>query len=277
MVMGDTGLGSPAGSSGLGSNTRRMLRHGSCDLLVARKGGPVRNILAGIDGSDEALRMAGKAAGLARALSADLVITASFDPGFHRTVFGSLSGMLSESAGEVFRFSAQEALHNEIIDTSLERLYAGYLARAGSAAQKQGLSPKTALLRGKPFAAICSLAAASGADLIVVSRHGMHRGNFGDIGSNAERIAEQATTSVLVVGGATPPPAGDAVALQAAAAPESPRQEIVWTGEAREQLSRVPPVARPMATMAIERFAQENNVTRITPALMERAREAMGR
>ena len=275
MVMGDTGLGSTAGTPGLGSNTRRMLRHGYCDLLVARTDSPVRNILAGIDGSGDALSMVGTAAGLARTLGANLRIAASFDPGFHQAVFGSLSGVLSPPAGEVFRFSAQKALHNEIIDTSLGRLYTGYLDQAAAAAREQGADPKTILLRGKPAPAVCAEAAAVAADLIVVARHGMHRGAYGDIGSNAERIAEQAGTSVLVVGGKSTSP-GEPGIPQLAAAREPLASTLLWTDEARRRLDRVPVFARPMAALAIERFAQENRETVITPEIMTRAKERMG-
>ncbi len=38
-----------------------------------------------------------------------------------------------------------------------------------------------------------------GSDLIVVGHSGMHRSRYSDIGSNTERVAELATTNVLVV------------------------------------------------------------------------------
>jgi nucleotide-binding universal stress UspA family protein len=275
VAMGAEGLGRIEGVSRIGSNTRRMLRYGACDLVVARNDGPVKTILAAIDGSDDAYRMVEKAAMLSKSLDAALVIGTSFDPGLHRTVFGSLSGVLSPSAGNVFRFSEQESLHNEIIDKSLARLYTGYLEKAGSIAAKKGVKAGTVLLQGKPYVAICEKATEIAAELIAVGRTGMHRGDFGDIGSNAENIVEYAQTSVLVVTGRHPQqPREPAQSLPQPAEPL--RKNITWSAEAEKRLEHVPVFARPIATMAIERYAQENGYTVITPEVMTRARETMG-
>ncbi len=232
MVMGSDGLGRQNGAPGLGSNTRRVLRYGSSDLLVAKKGGSIQTILAGVDGSEEAFRMIEKAAALARALRASLTITASFDPGLHRSVFGSLSGVLSARAGNTFRFSEQENLHNTVIDTGLSRLYTSYLGRAAEIARQQGSCATTVLLQGKPYLAICAEAEAAAADLVIVGRHGMHRGAFGDIGSNAERIAEHAGTNVLIVNSHPQGPAAESddarITQQAGALPKK-----IWGNEAR--------------------------------------------
>jgi nucleotide-binding universal stress UspA family protein len=276
MVMGAEGLGRIDGVRRIGSNTRRMLRSGECDLLVARQEGPVKTIIAAVDGSEEAYRMVEKSADLARSLGAGLTIAACFDPGLHKTVFGGLSAVLSKSAGNVFRFSEQESLHNEIIDKSLARLYGGYLEKAGAIAENRGVHAGTVLLEGKPYAAICAKAAETAADLIVVGRHGMHRGKVGDIGSNAENIAEYAGTNVLVVTDALPQPAPQDGTSPAQQPAEPLPRNITWSDEAKKRLERVPVFARPMAVMAIERFAKENGHTEITPEVMNRAREKMG-
>jgi nucleotide-binding universal stress UspA family protein len=129
-VMGAEGLGRVEGIHGLGSTTLRTLRHGTSDLLIAKKGGRIGSVLAGVDGSAEAFAIVKTAADLAWSLGATLTIAAAFDPGLHRTVFGSLSATLSKEAGSAFKFSEQEDLHNEIIDRSLADLYSRHLETA---------------------------------------------------------------------------------------------------------------------------------------------------
>ncbi len=276
MAMGAEGLGRIGGISRVGSNTRRMLRHGGCDLLVARCGEPVATILTAIDGSDESYRVVEKAADLSRSLDARLAITTCFDPGLHRTIFGSLSSVLSKEVGNVFRFSEQETLHNEIIDKSLSRLYLGYLEKAGSIARKHGTSADSILLEGKPYDAVCSVAADLRSDLIIVGRNGLHRGAYGDIGSTAENIAEYAGTNVLVVADGSRERAGVSGTSQIPEPSGALHRDVTWSEEAKRRLERVPVFAQPMAVMAIERFAKERGETIVTPEIMAAAREKMG-
>ncbi len=282
MVMGAEGLGRVEGISGLGSTTRRTLRHGTCDLLVAKKDGPIRSILAGVDGSPEAFMMVKRAADLARCLGATLTIAAGFDPGLHRTVFGSLSATLSKEAANTFRFSEQEDLHNDIIDRSLADLYTRHLEHAADIARELGIEATTRLVQGKPFHILCTLAGELGSDLIVVGHSGMHRSRYSDIGSNTERVAELATTNVLVVRN---PPSGTGTTgeEQKTATPgpdaipdNASRTALLWSDEAKKRLENVPGFARPMAIMAIERYAKEHRISTITPEVMNRAREKFG-
>jgi nucleotide-binding universal stress UspA family protein len=281
-VMGAEGLGRVEGISGLGSTTRRTLRHGKGDLLIAKKDGQIRSILAGVDGSDEAFRMVGTASDLARSLGATLTIAAGFDPGLHRTVFGSLSVTLSQEAGNVFKFSEQEQLHNEIIDRSLADLYSRHLDQAKIIAVEHGVMAQTRLMQGKPFHILCTLADELGSDLIIVGHGGMHRSRFSDVGSNTERVAELATTNVLVV---RDHPAGNLIhgAKQKTAGPGSingsatpDHTAIIWSDDAKKRLENVPEFARPMAVMAIERYAKEHKIEIITPEVMNAARERLG-
>ncbi len=50
----------------------------------------------------------------------------------------------------------------------------------------------------------------------------------------------------------------------------------LWTGEAEERLKRVPSFVRNMVRMSIERYAMQNNVNEITPALMEEVKQKSG-
>jgi nucleotide-binding universal stress UspA family protein len=283
MVMGAEGLGRVEGISGLGSTTRRVLRHGKGDLLIAKREGPIRSLLAGVDGSAGAFAMAGTAADLARSLGATLTIAAAFDPGLHRTVFGSLSATLSQEAGNAFRFSEQEGLHNEIIDRSLADLYSRHLKKAAAIAQEHGVVTQTRLLQGKPFYVLCRLAEELGSDLIMVGHSGMHRSRYSDIGSNTERVADMASANVLVVRD----PAAETGRTAEGRRVDSPGPEtgtdipgkpaMAWNDDAKKRLENVPKFAQPMAILAIERYAKEHSITTITPEVMHAAREKIGR
>lgn len=50
----------------------------------------------------------------------------------------------------------------------------------------------------------------------------------------------------------------------------------VWAEAAEARLQRLPPLARPMARMAISRYARERGVTAVTPELMDEYRARMG-
>ena len=49
--------------------------------------------------------------------------------------------------------------------------------------------------------------------------------------------------------------------------------EIVWTQEAEERLGRIPPFARSMAKLGIERHARERGYKEISDAVMEEVRD----
>ena len=281
-VIGAEGLGHIDGISGLGSTARRTIRHGRGDILIAKKGSSLRSVLAGVDGSEEAFMMIKTASVLSCLLGATLTIAACFDPGLHRTVFGSLSSTLSKEAGDVFKFSEQEELHNEIIDRSLADLYSRHLERAAKIASEHGAAAGTRLVQGKPFCELCKLADELGSDLIVVGHSGMHRSIYGDIGSNTERVAELAGTNVLIVGDNScedyafcgerevPVPGSEGDPGMQFDKP------LIWDADAKERIEKVPSIARSMAVIAIERYAKENGISTITPEVMNSAREELG-
>ena len=53
-------------------------------------------------------------------------------------------------------------------------------------------------------------------------------------------------------------------------------EEPVWAEAAEARLERLPPLARPMARMAISRYARERGVTMVTPELMDEYRARAG-
>ena len=75
----------------------------------------------------------------------------AFDPYFHYAAFHSISGVLNEEAGKVFRFKEQEKLHEEIIDSGLAKIYQSHLDISREIAQAEQTDVKTTLLDGKAF------------------------------------------------------------------------------------------------------------------------------
>jgi hypothetical protein len=51
---------------------------------------------------------------------------------------------------------------------------------------------------------------------------------------------------------------------------------LVWVEAAEARLERLPPLARPMARMAISRYARERGVATVTPELMDEYRARAG-
>jgi nucleotide-binding universal stress UspA family protein len=188
-------------------------------------------------------------------------------------VFQSLASVLSDEAGKIFKFKEQEQLHTMVIDTSLEDLYKELLLKGNDVVTGHGIQTTTELLRGKPYSALYERLQRTDIDLLVMGRTGMHQGRYDTIGSNTERIAELSQTNVLVV-------AGNKIQQQLAQTAVAVKHDIYkteivhWDDEAKKRLENIPGFARPMAVLAIERYAKENGITVITPEVM---REARGR
>src|SRR5438132_14383830 len=64
---------------------------------------------------------------LGKAFNMPVEAISAFDPYFHYAAFHSISGVLNEEAGKVFRFKEQEKLHEEIIDSGLAKIYQSHL------------------------------------------------------------------------------------------------------------------------------------------------------
>jgi nucleotide-binding universal stress UspA family protein len=275
MVIGSQGIGRVPGAEGLGSTSERVVRSSSCDVLVVRNGRFPERILIGLDGSKASFSALEKAMDIAEGFQAELTLVAAHNPALHRSVFELLSGVLSRDAGQVFRFREQEQLHNMIIDKSLEDLYQRHLETGAGMAEKRGLTVRTSLATGTPWHALCSQSVKHDADLVVVGRFGMHRGRYDSIGSNAIRVADKSRSNVLIAGCFDRPEHSRGVA-EPAAAPADDGAALVWTDDSRARLEKIPSFARPMAMLCIERFARENGIRVITPAVMDEARKKFG-
>ena len=256
VVLGATGHGQTL-EVPLGSLAERVLLYGSTsDLLLIRrlwslKGRP---IVVGVDGSDAGYAALHRAAAIAAAFDAPLEAVAVYDPYFHAGVFPVIADVLPEEAQRRFDFPAQERLHDEIIDRGLEHLYRRNLERGAALARTLGARIDTVVIAGRVCPQVHHYAAARGAGLLVLGRHGLHREEVSCIGSNAMNLARMSTTNVLITAPSEAP----------VMVPDLPSDAIPWAEEAEEILSRMPPSVWPMARLAVEEHARTRGLSRVT-------------
>lgn len=255
IVLGAHGVGA-LNDGLLGSTVARVLRHSTCDVLIARDEVNGQAVMAGIDGSELAMRAATTAVGWADALNAPLQLVAAYDPEFHTEVFRTMARSLPAERQEQVGLDKQEGLHEEIINAGLAELYRGFLDDARRHLGSNG-KVESVLLEGKAYRAIVDSASESKASLVVVGRFGNHRESGSLIGSNAELIAANCSRNVLVTGDASK--ANRSEPKELAELAEAPREDtpvqatqIQWDSDAIERLGRIPSFARPMAKRKIE-------------------------
>src|SRR6478736_3025995 len=153
VIMGALGVGAVKDSV-IGSNTERVLRRvRNSDMLIVKQTQPMTGgrIVVAVDGSPYSF--GGLMTGLSLGKAFDMPVEAisAFDPYFHYAAFHSISGVLNEEAGKVFRFKEQEKLHEEIIDSGLAKIYQSHLDISREIAQAEQTDVKTTLLDGKAF------------------------------------------------------------------------------------------------------------------------------
>jgi nucleotide-binding universal stress UspA family protein len=231
--------------------------------------------MVGIDGSNYSFQIYQKVLDLANIFNSKIKVVSSFDPAFHRNVFSLLTRVLDGEAGKVFKFNEQQELHNMVIDKSLEKLYTNHLIKAEEIAQKKELTVETELLRGKPYFSIYKKALEDKPDLIAVGRFGMHKGKYDTIGSNAENIAELADTNVLILTTDNSDISINENDSDQSKATSHIDSKVTWSREAKQRLENIPKFARPMAILAIERYAKEKGYQVITPDIMKKARDRL--
>jgi nucleotide-binding universal stress UspA family protein len=194
-------------------------------------------------------------------------IVAAYDPNFHTQVFGTVARSLSPERQEEFGLIEQERLHNEIINEGLEKLYAGFLHEAEHRFGEDGVSIKTSLATGKAYNALNTFAESSGADLIVVSRHGNHHQPHSILGSNAESLLRTTKANVLLVGGVAKTDEKRRMRSKSATlskAGQASSREVVWDPDAEANLQRVPVFVRSMAKRAIEDAVLKSGKQRVS-------------
>ncbi len=262
LVMGAQGLGAVSPGR-LGTVCQRTARRSRIDTLIIKE--PTRGIgddpiLVAVDGSPKSYGGLLTALSLAGIRNLEVKVISAFDPYYHYVAFNRIAGVLSEEAGQVFKFREQEKLHEEIIDSGLAKIYQGHLSVAASIARDYGIEVETLLVDGKPHDVIARRLKEINPSLLILGTTGIHADAELDIGGNAEHLLNDAPCAVLL--------------SQREYQPRTDRLAAVttsWTEEAEKRMERVPSFVRPMAKMAILRYAQDAGHTIITESIVEEA------
>jgi nucleotide-binding universal stress UspA family protein len=146
-----------------------------------------------VDGSSYAYKALRIALQMAREYRAKLYVCSAFDVEYHHVVFGNIKDVLSVQASKVFKFEEQEELHNNIIDKGLLKLCQANLKRAQVMAQEYpDVEIETQILIGKPFQCILQWVEEIDPSMMIVARHGGHRVEGTDLGSQADNLVRLA-------------------------------------------------------------------------------------
>jgi nucleotide-binding universal stress UspA family protein len=272
VAIGAHGLGRQAYSQ-LGGVVARSLREIEKDMLIVRHEAALRGgrFMVCVDGSSYSYKAMREALVLAQEFGASLFVCSAFDVEYHHVVFGNIKDVLSVQASKVFKFEEQEELHNNIIDKGLLKLCQANLKRAEVMAQEFPDVPiKTQILVGKPFQVVLQWAEEIKPSLLVIGRHGAHRIDGTELGSQAENLVRLASCNVLLVG---------TVAVKPEDIPwieEDGVTSLPWAPEAEVRILRVPPFAQGIARKAVEEFVLEHGGDIVTnPRLDEAIRKLL--
>ncbi len=261
-IMGGLGVGAVKDSV-VGSNTERVLRRvRNSDMFIVKDLKPMNGgkIVVAVDGSPYSFGGLKTGLALGKALNKPVEAISAFDPYFHYAAFHSISGVLNEEAGKVFRFKEQEKLHEEVIDSGLAKIYQSHLDISREIAQEEGSDIKTTLLDGKAFEKVLQYVRKEQPWLLIVGRIGVHSDDDMDIGSNTENLLRAASCNVLISNQKFVPP----IDTQA-------EYTMAWTEEALFRMERIPVFARGVAKTAIHRYAIEKGHTIISNSVVDDA------
>jgi nucleotide-binding universal stress UspA family protein len=261
-IMGSLGVGAVKDSV-IGSNTERVLRRvRNSDMFIVKDLKPMNGgkIVVAVDGSPYSFGGLKTGLALGKALNKPVEAISAFDPYFHYAAFHSISGVLNEEAGKVFRFKEQEKLHEEVIDSGLAKIYQSHLDISREIAQEEGSDIRTTLLDGKAFEKVLQYVRKEKPWLLIVGRIGVHSDDDMDIGSNTENLLRAVTCNVLISNKKFVPP----IDTQA-------EYTIAWTEEALLRMEKVPVFARGVAKTAIHRYAIEKGHTIISNSVVDDA------
>ncbi|MBI2403413.1 MAG: universal stress protein [Gemmatimonadetes bacterium] len=267
VVMGAHGLGRQPNSQ-LGSVVARALRGVEKDVLIVRDDQPFEGgrFLVCVDGSSYCYQGMGAALELARAFHGSLYVCSAFDVEYHHVVFHNIKDVLSVQASRVFKFEEQEERHNNIIDEGLLKLCQANLKRAEVMARDFPDVPLTTqILVGKPFQVVMQWAEEIKPSLLVLARHGAHRIEGSQLGSQAENLLRMAPHNVLLVGTTGVKPE------EIPWIEEDGVTGLPWAPEAEVRILRVPPFAQGIARRAVEEFVLEQGGDIVTSARLDQA------
>lgn len=267
VAIGAHGLGRQPYSQ-LGGVVARSLRGIERDTLVVRDDTPLAGgrYMVCIDGSSYSYRAMRTALEMASAFGGSLFVCSAFDVEYHHVVFNNIKDVLSAQASKVFKFEEQEELHNNIIDKGLLKLCQANLKRAELMASEFPSVPLTKqILVGKPFQVVLQWAEEIKPTLLVLARHGAHRIDGTDLGSQADNLVRLAPCNVLLTG---------TVGVRPEDIPwieEDGVASIPWAPDAEVRILRVPPFAQGIARRAVEEFVLEQGGDIVTGARLDDA------
>ena len=253
VVIGAHGLGRQPYSQ-VGGVVGRAVRGIRKDVLIAREANPLRNgrFMVCIDGSAYSYKAMRVALELAREYEAKLFVCSSFDVEYHHVVFHNIKDVLSVQASKVFKFEEQEELHNNIIDKGLARLAKANLKRAAvMASEFSDVDVEMQVLVGKPFQVVMQWAEEVEPTLLILARHGAHRIEGTEMGSQAENLVRLARCDTLLIGTTDVRP--DEIPW----IEEDGEKGLEWSPEAEVRIQRVPPFALGIARKAVEEYVLE--------------------
>jgi nucleotide-binding universal stress UspA family protein len=253
VVIGAHGLGRQPHSQ-LGGVVARAVRGIRKDVLIVRDDRPLRGgrFMVCIDGSAYSYKAMRNALELAREYGAKLYVCSAFDVEYHHVVFHNIKDVLSVQASKIFKFEEQEELHNNIIDKGLARLAKANLKRASVMASEFGdVEVEWQILVGKPFQVLLQWAEEVRPTLLILSRHGAHRIDGTDMGSQAENLVRLAPLNTLLIG------TTDVRADEIPWIEEDGEKGLEWAPEAEVRIQRVPPFALGIARKAVEEYVLE--------------------
>src|SRR6266581_4794204 len=262
VIMGALGVGAVKDSV-IGGVTERVVRRvRASDIFVIKNTLPMNggSIVVALDGSHYSFGGLKTALALGKALNKPVEAVSAFDPYFHYAAFHSISGVLNEEAGKVFRFKEQEKLHEEIIDSGLAKIYQAHLDIAREIAQAEGMDIKTTLLDGKAFEKVLQYVRREKPWMLIVGRIGVHSDDDMDIGSNAENLLRMVDCHVMISNKKYVPPID-----------QQAEYTIAWTEEALRRMEKIPVFARGVARTAIHRYAIEKGHTIISNSVVDAA------
>jgi nucleotide-binding universal stress UspA family protein len=254
LVMGAHGIGRQP-TSRLGGVVARVARGVEKDMLIVRDGTSLEGgrWMVCVDGSAYAYRAMRKALEMAEEFGATLFVCSSFDVQYHHAVFNNIKDVLSAQASRVFKFEEQEELHNNVIDKGLLRLAQANVKRAVRMAEEHPEVPvETQVLIGKPFQSILQWAEEIEPSMLFLARHGSHRIDGPDLGSNADNLIRMAPCNVLLTGTRGVDPE-DVPWIE-----EDGKKGLEWAPDAEVRIQRVPPFALGIARNAVEEYVLEH-------------------
>jgi len=253
LCMGAHGIGQQAYSQ-LGGVTARVIRQVEKDTLIVRNDRPLEggDWMVCVDGSSYAYKAMRVALEMAREFGAKLWVCSAFDVEYHHAVFGNIKDVLSAQAAKIFKFEEQEELHNNIIDKGLLRLCQANLKRAEvMASEFPDVEVETQILIGKPFQCILQWVEEVDPALLILARHGGHRIEGTEMGSQAENLCRMAPSNILLVGTTDVRP--DEIPW----IEEDGETGLEWAPEAEVRILRVPPFALGIARKAVEDYVMD--------------------